>query len=134
MNMVLWIVQILLAAIFGGIGVVKLTQPKEKLHDTMGWTKAATPIQVKAIGALELLAGIGLVLPALTGIATVLTPLAALGLVIIMIGGIVVHLHGVRTATAPERRTVEIQGIVTCVVLLALAALVVWGRFGPYSL
>jgi hypothetical protein len=133
-NMVLWVVQILLAAIFGGIGVVKLIQPKEKLHETMGWTKAATPIQVKVIGALELLAGIGLVLPALTGIATVLTPLAATGLVIIMIGGIVVHLHGVRTATAPEQRTVEIQGIVTCVVLLVLAALVAWGRFGPYSL
>ncbi|MEU4555625.1 DoxX family protein [Micromonospora violae] len=132
--MVLWIVQILLAAIFGGIGVVKLTQPKEKLHETMGWTNAATPLQVKAIGALELLAGIGLFLPALTGIATVLTPLAALGLIIIMIGGIVVHLHGVRTETLAERRKVEIQGIVTCAVLLVLAALVAWGRFGPYAL
>ncbi|MCZ7374446.1 DoxX family protein [Micromonospora sp. WMMC250] len=133
MNLVLWIIQILLAAIFGGVGVAKLTQPKEKLHETMGWTRAATPIQVKVIGALELLAAAGLVLPALTGIATVLTPLAALGLVIIMIGGIVVHLHGVRTETVPERRKLEIQGTVTCLVLLVLAALVAWGRFGPYS-
>ncbi|MFC4020117.1 DoxX family protein [Micromonospora sp. GCM10011542] len=122
MNVVLWIIQILLAAVFAGAGLTKLTQPKEKLRDKMGWVDPVPPTQVKALGAVELLAALGLVLPALTGIATVLTPLAALGLVIVMIGGIVVHL-----------RRKETPGALVCLVLLVLAALVAWGRFGPYS-
>jgi uncharacterized membrane protein YphA (DoxX/SURF4 family) len=121
-NVVLWIIQILLAAVFAGAGLTKLIQPKEKLRDKMGWVDPVPPTQVKALGAVELLAALGLVLPALTGVATVLTPLAALGLVIVMIGAIVVHL-----------RRKETPGALFCVVLLVLAALVAWGRFGPYS-
>jgi hypothetical protein len=77
---------------------------------------------VKAIGAVEILAALGLVLPAVTGIAPVLVPLAALGLVVVMIGAAVVH-----------ARRGENQLIVPNVVLLVLAAVVAWGRFGPYS-
>ncbi|MET8253162.1 DoxX family protein [Micromonospora sp. NPDC005197] len=132
MNLVLWIIQILLAVVFAGAGLAKLTQPKEKLRDRMGWVDPVPPTQVKALGAVELLAAIGLVLPALTGIATVLTPLAAVGLVIVMVGGILVHLRDMKTRTG-DRRKLEIQGAITCVVLLVLAALVAWGRFGPYS-
>lgn len=76
---------------------------------------------MKLIGGLEFLAALGLILPAVTGIATVLTPLAATGLALIMIGAIVVHL-----------RRNEVQGAVLNVVLLILSALVAWGRFGPY--
>ncbi|CCH18846.1 DoxX family protein [Micromonospora lupini] len=133
MNLVLWIIQILLAVVFVGAGLAKLTQPKEKLRDRMAWVDPVPPTQVKALGAVEVLAAVGLVLPAFTGIATVLTPLAAVGLVIVMIGAILVHLRDRKKRdTAAERRT-EIQGAITCAVLLVLAAVVAWGRFGPYS-
>ncbi|MEU7611350.1 DoxX family protein [Micromonospora sp. NPDC049204] len=134
MNLVLGIIQILLAVVFLGAGLAKLTQPKEKLRDRMGWVDPVPPTQVKALGAVEVLAALGLVLPPLTGIATVLTPLAAVGLVIVMAGGILVHLRDRKTYdTAAERRR-EVQGAIVCAVLLILAAVVAWGRFGPYSL
>jgi uncharacterized membrane protein YphA (DoxX/SURF4 family) len=121
MNIVLWIIAGLLALAFLGAGLTKLTQPKEKLKDRMTWTRHASAGQVKAIGALEVLAAIGLILPAALGIAPVFVPLAALGLVLLMVGAAIVH-----------ARMGEPQGIVTAVVLAVLAAIVVWGRFGPY--
>ena len=77
---------------------------------------------IKAIGALEVLAAIGLLLPAALDIAPILVPLAALGLVSIMIGAVVVH-----------ARRKENPMVGANVVLLVLAAVVAWGRFGPYS-
>lgn len=123
MNVFLWILQILLAGLFAGAGLTKLTQPKEKLRDRMGWVENVPPTQVKALGAAEVLAALGLVLPGLTGIATVLTPLAAVGLVIVMLGAVVVH-----------ARAKEHPGTAMTLVLLILAAIVAWGRFGPYPL
>ena len=122
MNVVLWIVAALLAVAFGAAGLMKLTRPKATLAATMAYVEDFSGGAVKAIGALELLAALGLVLPAVTGIAPVLVPLAAVGLVIVMIGAAVVH-----------ARRGENQMIVTNVVLLVLAAVVAWGRFGPYS-
>ena len=133
MNVVLWIIQILLAVVFAGAGFAKLTQPKDKLRELMRWVDPVPPTQVKALGAAEVLAAIGLVLPPLTGIATVLTPLAAVGLVIVMIGGILVHLRDLKKQDTQDGRRTEIQGAMTCAVLLVLAAVVAWGRFGPYS-
>jgi uncharacterized membrane protein YphA (DoxX/SURF4 family) len=121
-NVVLWIVTALLAVAFGAAGLMKLTRPKAKLAATMAYVEDFSGGAVKAIGALELLAALGLILPAVTGIAPVLVPLAAVGLVIVMIGAAVVH-----------ARRGENQMIVTNVVLLVLAAVVAWGRFGPYS-
>ncbi|WP_424530995.1 DoxX family protein [Sphaerisporangium viridialbum] len=121
MNVFLWIVQVLLALAFGMAGVLKTTQPKEKLATNMGWVDDYSAGTVKLIGGLEFLAALGLILPAVTGIATVLAPLAATGLALIMIGAIVVHV-----------RRNEVQGAVLNVVLLILSALVAWGRFGPY--
>ncbi|MFF0152980.1 DoxX family protein [Micromonospora sp. NPDC005203] len=134
MNLVLGIIQILLAVVFLGAGLAKLTQPKDKLRELMRWVDPVPPTQVKALGAVEVLAAIGLVLPPLTGIATVLTPLAATGLVIVMIGGILVHLRDRKKQDTAEQRRKELQGAITCAVLLVLAAVVAWGRFGPYSL
>ncbi|MBE1591923.1 DoxX family protein [Nonomuraea angiospora] len=123
MNVVLWIIAGLLALAFAGAGLMKLSQPKEKLAASgLAWTEDFSAGAVKGIGALEVLAGIGLVLPAALGIVPVLTPLAAAGLVIVMIGAAVVH-----------ARRKEYQGIAINAVLLALAAVVAWGRFGPYS-
>jgi len=78
---------------------------------------------VRTIGALEIPVVIGLLLPAVTGMATVLVPLAAVGLAVLMVGAAVVH-----------RRRGELQMIGINTVLLLLALVVAWARFGPYSL
>ena len=123
MNIVLWVITWVLAIAFLGAGLMKLSQPKEKLVASgMGWAEGYSPRMVKVIGLLEVLAAIALVVPALLGIAPVLVPLAALGLVAIMVGAVAVH-----------ARRHEQQPIVINVVLLVLAALVVWGRFGAYA-
>jgi uncharacterized membrane protein YphA (DoxX/SURF4 family) len=122
MNVVLWIVAGVLAAAFLVAGLTKLTQPKQKLAAQMGWVEDFSPGAVKAIGALEVLAAIGLILPAALDIVPVLVPLAAVGLAVLMVGAVVTH---------ARRR--EPQLIVINVVLLALAVVVLWGRFGPYS-
>lgn len=123
MNVLLWILAGVLAAAFLAAGTLKVLRPKEKLAAAgLAWTEDFSAGAVKTIGGLEILAALGLILPAVTGIATVLVPLAALGLVLTMIGAAVVHV-----------RRKEIPMTVPSIVLLILAAVVVWGRFGPYS-
>jgi uncharacterized membrane protein YphA (DoxX/SURF4 family) len=118
MGIALWVVQVLLALAFLGAGATKLSQPKEKLLKNMAWVEDFSQRTVRLIGTLEVLGAIGIVLPALTGILPWLTPLAALGLVLLMIGAALTHL----------RRT-EYGYIAMNVVLLVLAAFVAYGRF-----
>ncbi|MFE9693590.1 DoxX family protein [Micromonospora sp. NPDC005806] len=122
MNILLWALQIILALIFLGAGLTKVTQPKEKLRERMAWVEPVPPARVKALGAAEVLGALGLILPAVTGIAPVLTPLAAAGLVIVALGAVVVH-----------ARARETQMVVVTAVLLLAALVVAWGRFGPYA-
>jgi len=122
MNIALWIIASLLALTFFAAGSTKLLQPKEKLATRMAWTQDFSPGMIKTIGGLEVLAAVGLILPAVLGIVPVLVPLAATGLVLMMIGAAITHL-----------RRKEAPMIVANVVLLVLAAIVAWGRFGPYS-
>lgn len=123
MNAVLWIIAIVLAIAFLGAGLMKLTRPKEALASMgMGYVEDFSAGTIKAIGALEVLAAIGLILPAVLGVAPILVPLAATGLVLLMVGAIITH-----------ARRKEPQMIVANVVLLALAAVEAWGRFGPYA-
>ncbi|MFC1421076.1 DoxX family protein [Streptacidiphilus cavernicola] len=92
MNIALWIAQGLLAAVFLGSGVMKSTQTKEKMIETGQTGVAPFPLPaIRAVAALELLAAVGLIAPQLTGIAPVLTPLAAVGLMAVMIGAAVSH-------------------------------------------
>ncbi|MFS8480061.1 MAG: DoxX family protein [Micromonosporaceae bacterium] len=122
-NIALWAVTGVLAAAFLFAGGTKLLQPKDKfVASGMAWAEPFPAGLIKTIGALEVLAAVGLILPGLLGIAPVLVPLAALGLALIMIGAAVVH---------GRRR--EFQSVVMNVVLLVLAAVVAWARFGPYS-
>jgi len=72
MNAALWVAQILLALAFGAAGIIKITQPHEKLAASMGWPSDFSPGFVRFIGAAELLGALGLILPAVTGIAPVL--------------------------------------------------------------
>lgn len=118
MNVALWVVQILLALAFGAAGFMKMTQPREKLATNMKWVEDFAPNTIKGIGTLEVLAAIGLILPFLAGILPVLTPLAAAGLVLTMIGAIITH---VRRGESPMA--------IANIVLLLLAAFVAYGRF-----
>ena len=74
------------ALLFLGAGITKTTRPKDKLLAMMTWTRSWSPPAIKALGTAELLGAAGLVLPWATGIAKVLTPLAAVGLAIVMVG------------------------------------------------
>ena len=121
MNTVLWIVQILLAVAFGVAGVLKSTQGRQ-LEEKMPWAEDFSDRTVRFIGVMELLAAIGLILPAATGIATWLTPLAATGLVVVQLLAVVTHL-----------RRKEPQVVPVNIVLGLLAAFVAWQRFGPHS-
>lgn len=124
MNLTLWIIAGSLAAVYLAAGAGKLIVPKEKLARAPGggWVEDFSPRSIKAIGALEILAAIGLVLPAALDIAPVLVPLAALGLVMIMAGAVFIRI-----------RRHEPLPMVADVVYLALAGFVTWGRFGPES-
>lgn len=122
MNIALWVVAVL-ALVFVGAGAMKLTQPKAKLVKSgQGWAEDFSDGAVKVIGALEVLGAAGLVLPALVETATVLVPLAASGLVLLMVGAAVAHL-----------RRGEYPNIAANVVLGGLALLVAIERFGAYS-
>jgi hypothetical protein len=124
MNLTLWIVAGLLAAVFLLAGTIKLIVPKEKLAAAPGggWVEDFSAGFVKALGAVEILGAVGLILPALLDIAPVLVPLAALGLGLIMIGAALV-----------EFRRQEFKHVLVNLTYLALIAFVAWGRFGPES-
>ncbi|GAB2764140.1 DoxX family protein [Streptomyces bullii] len=124
MNVTLWAVAALLALVFLGAGAAKLAQPKEKLlaSPSMSWAEAFSPGQIKTIGLLEVLGAVGLILPAAVDIAPDLVPLAASGLALTMFGAAITH-----------SRRGESQSVVVNVVLLALAAFLAWGRFGPHA-
>ncbi|MGW3909941.1 DoxX family protein [Streptomyces sp. NPDC005070] len=122
MNVFLWIVQAVLAAMFAMAGVMKSTQPKDKLAEKLPWVADFSPATVRFIGIVEFAAALGLILPAATGIAPVLTPVAATGLAVVMLLAAITH-----------TRRKEPSAIAFNTVLLVLAALVAWGRFGPYS-
>jgi uncharacterized membrane protein YphA (DoxX/SURF4 family) len=84
-NALLWTIQFLLAALFLFAGVMKFVMPAEQLT-------AQSPLSagfIHFIGVAEIFGALGLILPGLTRIQTRLTPLAAAGLVIIMIGATV---------------------------------------------
>jgi hypothetical protein len=119
-NLALWIAAGVQAALYVFAGGTKLATPREKLleNPNMGWTADFSGPAVKAIGGVEILAAIGLILPWALDIARVLTPLAAAGLAIIQIGAIIVHGRRKETKALPMN-----------VVLLVLAVFVAVGRF-----
>lgn len=92
MNTALWAAQLTLAAVFAASGAAKLTMARDRLIVTGQTGVAMFPMPVvRFTAAMELLAAVGLVAPGLTGIGTVLTPLAALGLCVVMIGAAWAH-------------------------------------------
>ena len=116
MNIALWIVQGLLAALFLFAGGIKLVMPIEEMLKQM---PVALPVWfVQLTGIFEVLGAIGLILPWLLRIRPGLTPLAAAGLVIVMIG-----------ATAYNLAAGDIGSALMTVVIGILAAFVAYGRW-----
>ncbi|MCA2242478.1 DoxX family protein [Mycobacterium sp. WUMAC-067] len=118
-NIALWAAQSLLAFVYLVAGGLKVVRPREQLvaSGRLDWMKDHSDAAVKAVGAVEILGALGVILPEATGIARVLTPAAAVGLVIVQIGAMRVHL------TRNERQPLPIN-----VILLLLAAFVTIGR------
>ncbi|WP_410809274.1 DoxX family protein [Micromonospora sp. 067-2] len=92
MELAYWIVAGLLAVFYLYAGGKKVTQGQEQLRPMMGWVDRVPMSLVRTIGVLEVLGAVGLIMPPLSGIAPWLAIAAAIGLVLIQIGGIVVHL------------------------------------------
>ncbi|MGW8703601.1 DoxX family protein [Streptomyces eurythermus] len=124
MDLALWISAWLLASVALVGGVSKTFVPKEKLASVHGggWTEGVDGRSVKALGVLELLAAVGLVLPALVGRAPVMVPVTAACWVLLMIGAMLTH---------GRRR--EFGFVALNLAYLALAVFIAWGRFGPES-
>ena len=121
MNIALWIIAGLLAAVFLIAGANKLFIPQQKLAKAPGggWVLDFSGSFVKTLGAVEIVGAAGLILPAALGIGPILVPLAALGLAIIMTG-----------AATVEFRRQEFKHMVLNLIYLALIIFVAWGRFG----
>jgi uncharacterized membrane protein YphA (DoxX/SURF4 family) len=123
MNLTLWILQGVLAAVFVGSGLAKSTMSKERMLATGQTGVAPYPLPViRLVAAAELLAAAGLLLPWATGVAPVLTPLAAVGLCLVMAG-----------AAASHARLREPGSVAANALLFALALTVAIGRFTAMS-
>ena len=110
-----WVVAGLLAVFYLYAGGMKIVQSREQLRPMMGWVDTVPMRLVRTIGVLEVLGAVGLVLPPLTGVAVGLALAAAVGLVLIQVGGMTLHLH------RGEARLIGLN-----VVLLIAAAAAVW--------
>lgn len=114
-----WIVAGLLALAYLGAGGMKLASSKEQLAGKgMAWVEDFPAGAVKAIGAAEVLGALGLVLPPLTGIATVLALSAAVGLVLVQVGAAITHLRRGEAKVLPAN-----------LLLLVLAGVAAWTGF-----
>lgn len=125
MNLALWIIAGLLAGIFLFAGTNKLLIPHAKLAKAPGggWVNDFSPEFVKALGALEIMGAIGLILPAALDIAPIVVPLAAIGLGTVMIGAAIVTYR----RQEPKHSLLNLG-------YLSLAVVVAIGRLGPESL
>lgn len=123
MNVVLWIGQGLLAAIFIVSGVSKSTQSKERMVATGQTAAKIVPLPLmRTAGITELFGVVGVILPWLTGVARVLTPVSAVGFGLIMLLAASVH-----------TRLREPRNVAANLAILAVAATVAWGRFADLA-
>ena len=120
MNTFLWVLQGLLALVFLVTGVRKLIRTDAQTR-AVPWVRATPVLVVRGIGVLEILGALGVVLPALTGILSWLTPVAAVGLVLLMLGAAWVNYQ------AQLYRPIVVNALI-----LLLAASLAYGRLvGP---
>ncbi len=118
MNIVLWIIQILLGGALTMSGLTLLTQPKEKIGDKMTFVHDYSKPMLNFIGISKIAGGLGLILPWLTGILPILTPIAATGMAIFMVFAMMHHLK------KKEYRSIPVNAV-----FMILCLLVAYGRF-----
>ncbi|GGU21116.1 DoxX family protein [Nocardioides albus] len=119
MNIALWIVACVFGLAYVIGGTIKLTMPYERYAAKLHWPEDFTPGNVKFMGLVEVLGGIGLVIPALVDVAPILVPIAASGMALYMAGAITERL-----------RRGEHKELVGDLLFLAAMLFVAWGRFG----
>lgn len=124
MELTLWIAAGLLAVVALLGGITKAFLPKETLaaHEGGKWTADASPAFVKTLGVLEILAAVGLILPAVLDIAPVMVPVTAICWVLLMVGAMITH-----------GRLGQFRLAMLNSAYLVFAAFIAWGRFGPES-
>lgn len=112
----LWVAQVLLALAFGMAGFMKITLPVEELaKNGMSFVNNYAVGTVRFIGISEVLGALGLILPAALRIKPFLTPLAALGIAIIMV-------------LATNYQVTHSEPFIPTIILFLLASFVTWGR------
>lgn len=117
LNIILWILQALLAATLIWAAVMKLGKPPRELAAMWPWAGEVSPALVQLTGIADLLGGLGLILPGLLRIKPGLTPVTALGVVALMICASMFHiLRG------------EASQIGFNVVVAVIAGFIAWGR------
>lgn len=124
MNMLLWILAFVLAAVFVASGIAKLITARDQQIDRTPYVEDFPQSVIRGIGVLEILGAVGLILPALLGVATLLVPMAGAGLGITMVFAALVHI----------RRGDGFAAALPSIVLAILSVLLAWSRFGPYPL
>jgi putative oxidoreductase len=117
LHIILWIAQVILGGMFIMAGMMKSTQPIIDLSKSVPWTANVPVSLVRFIGVSELLGGIGLILPSLLRIKPILTPIAAIGIFLIMVFALVYHVMN---------REMNVIGINVAFGLVA--AFIAWGR------
>ena len=116
LNVTLWIVQVVLAVLYVGTGIFKLVKPVADIAAMWPWA-GERPGLLRFTGVIDLLGGIGIVVPALTRIRPGITVWAAAGLALLQIAAISFHFGRGEEANTPFN-----------FVMLALAVFVSWGR------
>ena len=121
MDIVVWILSGLVALVFAAAGAMKLVTPRTKLLENpqMAWAGDFSPAQIRAIGALELLGGIGVVLPWMLDVLPVLTPLAALGLAVTMAGAMVTHARRDEKDALPKNAVLLVLALAVAIIRFA---------------
>jgi hypothetical protein len=124
MNVALWITAGLQASVALLGGITKTFVPLEKLsqHEGAAWTRGVPPAFVKTLGILEMLAAVGLILPAVVDVAPTMVPVTAVCWLALMAGAMITH-----------GRLGQVKLVLVNLVYVALAGFIVVGRFGPES-
>lgn len=117
-HIILWVAQVILAATFIWAAAMKLVQPPDKLAAMWPWTGQIPGTLVKLTGLIDLAGATGLILPSLLRIKPKLTPIAAIGIILLMISASIFHIARGEAAQ-----------IGTNIVFAGMAAFIAWGRF-----